>query len=347
MSALLAFIAFAAVGLVMMHISYHFETKRLQKNTQTTNNLYRKDDEEMSSERFENGTTKAPSIRAASGKAVIAILAVITFVIVAATSITIVPTGYTGVKTSFGQIQTEPIPSGKLNFSIPFIQSIKKVNNKQQDKNIAAQIWGETDDKTPVYASDITVTYKIASDKSVYLVSAVSNLDNLVGESLVASSIKSAMAELSPTDVTVRSKIEPLAKEKIQASIDEKYSADTITVVKVVINDMDFQDAYNEAIQKKSIAQQTAATQKIENQTAIDKAEADKQAAITKAEAEAEKVRIAAEAEAEANRKLSESLSDTLVEYKKIEKWDGKLPTVTGGNSIVTLDSSDVTEDAE
>lgn len=346
MNPLFGLLLLIVLGVTAMSVTWYCELQAINKKT-NANTENRKENTEMSSEKLTSNATNNAAILAVSGKVLIAIVAVIAVVVVAVSSITIVPTGYTGVKTSFGQVQSEPIPSGKLNFSIPFVQNIKKVNNKQQDKNIGTQIWGETSDKTPVYAADITVTYKIESDKSAYLVSSVSNLDNLVGESLVASSIKSAMAELSPTDVTVRSKIEPLAKEKVQASVDEKYSADTITVVKVVINDMDFQDAYNEAIQKKSIAQQTAATQKIENQTAIDKAEADKKAAITKAEAEAEKVRIAAEAEAEANKKLSESLSDTLVEYKKIEKWNGELPTVTGGNSIVTLDSSDVTESAE
>ena len=50
--------------------------------------------------------------------------------------------------------------------------------------------------------------------------------------------------------------------------------------------------------------------------------------AITNAEAEAQKTSIAAEAQAEANRKLAESLSDTLIDYQKVQKWDGKLPTV-------------------
>ena len=82
--------------------------------------------------------------------------------------------------------------------------------------------------------------------------------------------------------------------------------------------------AYNEAIQQKSIAQQNADKQKIENEAAIAKAEADKQVAITNAEAEAQKTSIAADAQAEANRKLAESLSDTLIDYQKIQKWDGK-----------------------
>lgn len=119
------------------------------------------------------------------------------------------------------------------------------------------------------------------------------------------------------------------------------YGEDVVFVNKVVINDMNFEDAYNEAIQQKSIAQQNADKQKIENEAAIAKAEADKQVAITNAEAEAQKTSIAAEAQAEANRKLAESLSDTLIEYQKIQKWDGKLPTVSGGNALVSIDPAE------
>ena len=53
------------------------------------------------------------------------------------------------------------------------------------------------------------------------------------------------------------------------------------------------------------------------------------------------KTSIAAEAQAEANRKLAESLSDTLIEYQKIQKWDGKLPTVSGGNALVSIDPAE------
>lgn len=83
------------------------------------------------------------------------------------------------------------------------------------------------------------------------------------------------------------------------------------------------------------------AKQKIENEAAIAKAEADKQVAITNAEAEAQKTSIAADAQAEANRKLAESLSDTLIDYQKIQKWDGKLPTVSGGNALVSIDPAE------
>ena len=231
-------------------------------------------------------------------KKIFPLFAVIIVLVLAVCSFHIIPTGYTGVKTSFGQIQETTIQSGKLNFCIPFVQSIHKVNNKQQDKHIEAQVWGEASDKTPVYAADVIVTYQVLPEKSAWLYANVSDIKNLVGDELVASAIKSAMAELAPNEVTNRTKIEPLA-------------------------------------------QQNADKQKIENEAAIAKAEADKQVAITNAEAEAQKTSIAAEAQAEANRKLAESLSDTLIDYQKVQKWDGKLPTVSGGNALVSIDPAE------
>ena len=49
------------------------------------------------------------------------------------------------------------------------MQSIHKVNNKQQDKHIEAQVWGEASDKTPVYAADVIVTYQVLPEKSASL----------------------------------------------------------------------------------------------------------------------------------------------------------------------------------
>ena len=145
---------------------------------------------------------------------------------------------------------------------------------------------------------------------SAWLFANVNNTDELISPSIVSSAIKSAMVELKANDVTIRSKIEPLAKAKLVESISEKYGEGTLEILKVVINNMDFEESYNEAIAQKSIAQQTQERQRIENETAIAKAEADKQVEITRAEAAAEAKKIEAQAEAEANRKIAESLTD-------------------------------------
>lgn len=249
-------------------------------------------------------------------------------------SFAIVPTGYTGVRTTFGQISEEVVPHG-FNMKIPFAQRIILVNNKQQDITLDAQVWGESIEKTPVYASNITITYQINSDKSAWIYSNISNTKKLITQDIVASAIKSSMVELPAEGVTVRSKIEPMVKENLAKSIDEKYGEGTIEILKVVINQMDFEDSYNQAIAAKSIAQQEQAKQKIENATAIAKAEADKKVAITNAEAKAESTRIAAEAEAEANRLLEESLTDAILQNRFYDTWDGKLPQVVSSNDML------------
>lgn len=57
-------------------------------------------------------------------------------------------------------------------------------------------------------------------------------------------------------------------------------------------------------------------------------------------------MRIEAEAQANANKELADSISDALINYQKIEKWDGKLPKVTGSNAIVSLDEDENATDA-
>ena len=56
---------------------------------------------------------------------------------------------------------------------------------------------------------------------------------------------------------------------------------------------------------------------------------------ILHAEADAEAVKIRAQAEAEANEIVSKSLTENVIENKKIEKWDGVLPKVTGGSDTI------------
>ena len=57
-------------------------------------------------------------------------------------------------------------------------------------------------------------------------------------------------------------------------------------------------------------------------------------------------MRIEAEAQANANKELADSISDALIDYQKIEKWDGKLPKVTDSNAIVSLDGDEEDTDA-
>lgn len=259
----------------------------------------------------------------------------------------IIPSGYTGVKTTFGQIAEETLPNG-FNWKTPFIESIEIVNNKQQDAGFAqkdSKIWGETSEKVPVYMADVTVTYQIDNEKSAWIYANVSDYKSqLISDAMVASSLKDAAVQFTAEQVTVRSNIEPAAQKELQESLDNKYGENVVHILKVVINDIDFEDSYNEAINQKNLAAKQAEAQAIQNQIEIDKAtkdaetqriaaEAQATAETAKAQGEADAIRIKAEAEAEANRKLSESLTDNVLRNKLYDKWNGELPKVSNDSA--------------
>lgn len=63
------------------------------------------------------------------------------------------------------------------------------------------------------------------------------------------------------------------------------------------------------------------------------KAEADQ--AVAEARGKADSVMINATAQAEANHKIQASITPELIRYEAIKKWNGQLPTYTGGGGVV------------
>ncbi|MBO4376138.1 MAG: hypothetical protein IKY04_04605 [Lachnospiraceae bacterium] len=264
--------------------------------------------------------------------------------IVVSNSFAIIPTGYTGVRVTFGQISNAVVPNG-INFKIPFVQEIQKVNNKQQDITFVDTISAETAERNEVFFSGVTVTYQINPSKSSWIYANVSDYkNNLVSENLVASALKGSSKSLTPTDVTNRNILEPLVKDNIQKSLDEKYGAEVVKINKVVVTNATFDDEYNNKIAQKQQAQMAYETQQIENKTAVEKAEADAKVKLRNAQADADALKVQAEAEAEANKLLEESLTPNVLKNRTIEKWNGQLPKVQGADGTI-IDIGDVTND--
>jgi regulator of protease activity HflC (stomatin/prohibitin superfamily) len=80
-----------------------------------------------------------------------------------------------------------------------------------------------------------------------------------------------------------------------------------------------------------SINMKVQATQlAIQKQNELVQVEADAKKAVAKATGDANALNVWAEAQAAANRKIAESLTANLVQYKALEKWNGSLPQVSG-----------------
>ena len=124
-----------------------------------------------------------------------------------------------------------------------------------------------------------------------------------------------------------------------------------ITIVSIAIEDIDFTDAFTTAVEAKQVAAQNKLTAETEQAQKTMEEEATARRAVIAANAEAEKAVIAANAElevvkvqaeaalyagekeAEMNKRISESLTEPLIQYYWIKQWDGKLPTTVLGDS--------------
>ena len=313
---------------------------------------------------------------------VTAVCLLILVLIIGLGSFHVVPTGYTGVVIRMGQVQQTTMAPG-VHFKIPLVDKVRDVNNKQIEANYEGRIFAESSEQNPIYYEGIQVTYQISPSASVWFMSNVgssfvTDSKALITPTLVSSAIKVASVELPTKDVTKRGFIEPAATQSLQESLNEKYGEGMITIIKLSISNADFEESYNEVIFQRQSAQIQYEQQQIENKTAVEKAKAEADAAIEKAKAEAETAKvkaeaeakaaeiraeadakamairaeaeanakkITAEAEAEANKKIQQSLTPEILQKDMLDKWDGELPKVSGGDNGMIFDVTSVMGD--
>lgn len=119
------------------------------------------------------------------------------------------------------------------------------------------------------------------------------------------------------------------ARAEVQGLLTAKLGADGFNVTQFTINETRVPAEVAGAIKAKVAMVQEA--QRAEQQ--VKKTQAEAQQRIAQAEGEAQAARLRADAEAYTNQKLASSLSPVLVEYLKVQKWNGTLPTVQGGST--------------
>jgi len=143
-------------------------------------------------------------------------------------------------------------------------------------------------------------------------------IDPAIQESVKASTAQFAADEL----ITQREKV----REGIKALLAGKLEAFGIHVVDVNIVNFDFSESFNRAIEEKVTAEQEALAAK--NKLERIKFEAEQKVAEAKGKAEAMNL--------EANALRS---NPAVLELRALEKWDGKLPAVTGaGVPFINVD---------
>ncbi|MBQ7523919.1 MAG: prohibitin family protein [Oscillospiraceae bacterium] len=261
-----------------------------------------------------------------SKKTVIILVVLAALIFLAINTFVVVDAGHTGVVVTLGSVNEGVLQEG-IHAKIPFVQRVVMIDNRIQKLEVNTEAFSkDLQSVTTVLA----INYRVDTAKSYSIYKNIgSDFESVLIVPAVNEVLKAITAKYTAEE-SVTNRV--LISEGLVTGLNEKLNSIGLYITDVNIIDFDFSDAFIAAIEEKQVAQQQ-----------LLKAETEKQTAITNAEAEAEAVKIRAEAEAEANRVISASLDDRVIENKKIEKWDGKLPTVTGGaGSFVEI--SGVTE---
>lgn len=268
------------------------------------------------------------AIFAAENKGVAVGLLVVAIVLTVISCGRYVPTGHTGVVTTFGKVENHTLDAG-LNFTAPWKSVVKMDNRVQKKTTELACFSSDIQEVTLTY----TVNYQISKANAMTLYATIGkNYFSTAVEPNISEAAKIVVAQYSAEDLV--SKRTELAKG-IEENLNEKLAAYNIELVSTSIEDMDFTDAFTDAVEKKQVATQEKLTAETEAEKSVIQAKAAAEIKKVQADAAAYELLTKAEAEAEANRKVAESLTEELIDYTYANAWDGKLPTVSGSDASI------------
>ena len=259
-------------------------------------------------------------------KIIISLVILVLAVIFVVNAFTVVDAGHTGVVVTLGKVNEGTLQEG-LHFKIPFIQQIIKIDNRIRKLEVNTEAFSKDLQSVKTV---LAINYRVDAAKSDSIYKNIGpNYENVLMTPAVNEVLKAITATYTAEQsVTNRQ----LISDGLVTGLNEKLNEIGLYVTDVNIIDFDFSDSFVTAIEEKQVAQQQ-----------LLKAETEKKTRITNAEAEAEAIKIKAQAEAEANEIISQSLTDTVIENKKIEKWDGVLPRVIGSDGTL-IDVGDLTQ---
>ncbi len=269
---------------------------------------------------------KKPGVKKWKKLIIIGVIALFALVVLL-NSFTVVDAGHTGVVVTLGSVNEGVLQEG-IHTKAPFVQSVIKIDNRIQKLEVNTEAFSKDLQSVKTV---LAINYRVDTSKSYSIYKNIgADYENVLVVPAVNEVLKATTAQYTAEEsVTNRA----LISDGLVEGLNKKLNELGLYVTDVNIIDFDFSEAFINAIEEKQVAQQK-----------LLKAETEKQTAITNAKAAAEAAKIKAEGDAEANKKLNDSLTDRVIENKKIEKWNGELPRVSGsGGTIIDIGSVDST----
>lgn len=294
----------------------------------------------------ENGRVKSTLTWKVNPKQLLCLLGLI---IVAASCMSSVPTGHTGIVTTFGKVENYTYEAG-VHFKLPW-QEVVRMDNRNQKGMLDMNCFSSDIQEVDVVYS---INYQIEKSNAQTIYRTIgTDYYNTVMVPRIQEAVKSVIAQYT-ADELVESRNE--ISVKIMDVLVDDLANYNIEVVSTAVENIDFTDAFTAAVEAKQVAAQNKLQAEIaqaqatmeENALAERKliaAEAEAKTNVIDAEAEAQIRKIAADAaayagekDAEVNKMLAESLTEALLQYYLIHGWDGKLPeTFVGADGALSI----------
>lgn len=262
-----------------------------------------------------------------------------------------VPTGSTGIVTTFGRIEDITLDAG-IHFMSPW-KKVVNMDNRTQKQSIEMQCFSSDIQEVSVI---YTVNYQInkSNAQEIYRTIGTEYFDKIVMPK-VLESVKSIFAKYTAEDLIASRSV--LSKE-IESILVDDLATQNVQITATSIENIDFTDAFTDAVEAKQVAEQNKLRAQTEQAQAtleaqaqaerqVIQAKADADASIVAAKADAEVAQISAdsslyqgEKEATILQRVGEQLEryPNLTKYKYYEKWNGQLPQTILGDSEVIMD---------
>ena len=274
-------------------------------------------------------------------------------------SISIVPTGNTGVVVTFGRVEDYTLDSG-IHFIAPW-RSVIKMDNRTQICTSELSCFSSVIQEVKVVYS---VNYQISKDnaQTIYRTIGAGYLETVMTPK-IQESVKGVIAKYNA---------EKLVEQRgtLSTQIEEVLTANlipyNIEVVSTSIADIDFTDAFTNAVEAKQVAEQNKLKAQTEQEQAVIEAKAAAERQVIKAQADADASILAAEADKQVQQinadaaeyagqkeaAILSNIGEQMTKYPGLERyyyyqaWNGILPeTMLGSGTDIIMDmrTSEVT----
>ena len=250
----------------------------------------------------------------------IIILLVIFFIITLFSSFQSVPTGFVGIKTRFGKVSDDVIQEG-LNIKVPYIEKIVLMDCRTQKSEVDCSTASKDLQEISL---NVAINFNVNKQTAHELYRQVGiNYESIIINPAILESVKSVTAQFTAEElITKRAEV----SNNMESTLKEKIESRGFNVVDFNITDLDFSVAYNQAIEKKQVAEQEAKQAQYE----LEKAKINNERKIAEAEANAKVMQVQDSSTSERALELKE----LEIQKAAIEKWNGVLPSTMAGDTV-------------